>query len=158
MPLPYFKIIKIMRWRNLHCACTIFHVCMLIRHNRDQSICKWQLQQPTDQILIPFVFWVHCHCCIPKNRLRACCAHNNLAFHKVWCGVNHILRHWSHLIRYLPQMPLLVFMLHFNIRKCRLMFRAKIHQLLPSVDHSIVPHFLKSLIYTIYYILIQRKS
>ncbi len=157
MPFPHLKIIKIMRRRNLDRPRSVLRIRVFIRNDRNRPIRQRQLYQPPDNILIPFIFRIDRHRHISKNRLRPRRTYNNLALLEIARIIYHVFWLRYYFIRDIPQFPIFVNMLHLNIRKRRLMLRAKVHQFLPPVDHPIIPHLLKRLIHSRNYILIQRK-
>ena len=130
---------------------------MLIRNYRNRPPSQRQLHQPPNHILIPLILRIHRHRHVPKQCLWPRRRHNQLPLRKIRRRVNHILRHTHQRIRNLPQFPLLILMHHLNIRKRRPMLRAIIHQLLPPINHPILPHLLKRLIHLRHHILIQRE-
>ena len=72
VPFANLKVIWVMTRRNLHNACSKFHIDIRILNDRNLTVHQRQHQLPSSQMRIPFILRVNGHCRISEHCLRSC--------------------------------------------------------------------------------------
>ncbi len=99
-----FKVVRVMRWGNLHASGSKFHIYIFIRNHRNVSVHHWKDQRLADQVLITRIVWMDCDCRIAKHRL--------------WTGRGNLYKpafFSCYRILDMPKMPLLVYMFYLSV-------------------------------------------
>ena len=71
------KVVDIVRRSYLDCTCSKCRIYMLIPHDWNHSINKWDLHQSSDEVLVALIFRMNSNCGIAKHCLGASCCDNN---------------------------------------------------------------------------------
>ncbi len=98
-----FKVIRIVRWRDLYRAGSKLAVHHLVGNDRDLTVHQRQKQILADQVLIPLVLGMHCNRGITQHRFRSRRRH-----HYKFIAVGHRILD-------VPQIPLPLLMQHFQV-------------------------------------------
>ena len=135
MTLADFKIVGIMRRRNLDDTGPLRRVRVLIRDDRDRTVHDRQHHLPPDQTLVPLILRIHRERRIAQHRLRA----RGREFQELR------RRHRSVLIDQrildVPEVTLLLLIHHLRIGNRGLALRAPVHNPAPLVDPALLMHF-----------------
>ena len=74
MTVPYFKVIRVMRWSDFYNPCSEILLNVFVSDDWNFTVNKWQDYCFPDKRLVTFVVWVNRNSCISKKCFwTSCC-------------------------------------------------------------------------------------
>ena len=147
MTLSYLIIIGVMGRCDLNHACSLGHIRVLIRDNRDLPVCQRKVNHLANQMLIPLILRIDRHGRIAQHRLRT--------------GRRHLQEgafHTGYRIQDVPEVSLHVHMLYLCVTDRSLAYRTPVDQTGSLIDQLLLVQAYKYILDRFRTALVHRKT
>ena len=121
-----FKVVEVVRRRDLDAARTEFAVDIFVGDDRNLAVGERELERLADERLVAFVFGVHGHGLVAEERFRTRGCHHD-AFGAVGARVADF-----------PEVAVGFLAFNFEIGDCALQLRIPVHETVAAIDETLL--------------------
>lgn len=141
-----FEVVEIVSRGNLDGAGTVLGVGVFIGDDGNFAVGERKFNKTTDEVLIARIVGIDSDGGIAKESLGASGTDDDFGVFDVRIIIGTAIGGADDLIGDVPEVTSLVLMFDFDVGEGGLVVRTEINQLLATVNHAVVPHFLESFV------------
>lgn len=141
-----FKVVEIVSRGDLDGAGTVLGVGVFVGDDGNFAVGEREFDKTTDEILIARIVRIDSDGGIAKEGLGTGGADDDFGVLDIRVIIGATIRGGDDLIGDVPEVAGLVLMFDFDVGEGGLVVRTEINQLLATVNHAVVPHFLESFV------------
>lgn len=144
--LTNFKIVEIVGGGDFNGASTVFRIGVFVGDDRNLAVGEGEFDKATDEVLVARIIGVDCNGGVTEKSFGASGADDNLGVFDIGIIIGATIGGTDDLVGDIPEVTRFVLVFNFDVGKGSLVVRAEIDELFTTINHTVVPHFLESLV------------